>query len=246
MTDAMTHRGPNDRGTYLARRRRPRRAAPEHRRRRGRPPAVRQRDGTIWAIQNGELYNHGDPRAARASGHRFASRCDTEILPHLYERVRRSAFRRSCAACSASRSGTDARRRAVIARDRLGIKPLYYAARRRPARLRLGAQEPARQRPRPTGARLRGDRRVSDLRIRPGPLTGDYGATGAAPAVPDGQAEHAAKMDRKRCPVLLVQIGQNLGVAPAGNEWPLARAGLGSTRGCRARRSRSYPQTVQL
>ena len=45
------------------------------------------------------------------------------------------------------------------------------------------------------------------------PVTGDYGATGAA--VPDGQAEHAAKMDRKRCPVLLVQMGQNLGVAPA-------------------------------
>jgi asparagine synthase (glutamine-hydrolysing) len=52
----------------------------------GRQP-VSNEDGTVWAAQNGELYNFSPPAAGilLARGHRFASRCDTETLPHLYE-----------------------------------------------------------------------------------------------------------------------------------------------------------------
>ena len=161
MTDAMTHRGPNDRGTYRRRRRRARRAPAQHRRRRGRPPAVRERGRAVWAIQNGELYNHDEVRAAarrrEATGSR--TRCDTEIIPHLYEeRGPRSPS--SCAACSGSPLWDGRERRAVLARDRLGIKPLYYAQAGDLLVFALRAEEPARQRPRRRRARLRGDRRL--------------------------------------------------------------------------------------
>ena len=87
MTDVMTHRGPNDRGTL------------QHdgvaigvRRlsivdvEGGHQPFSNER-GSVWAAQNGELYNHLDVRSALSGdGHVFRTRCDTEILPHLYER----------------------------------------------------------------------------------------------------------------------------------------------------------------
>src|SRR5688500_11629135 len=72
MTDAMTHRGPNDRGTYLADGialgvRRLSIVDVEG----GHQPFANE-DGTIWAIQNGELYNHDAVRAdLRARGHVF-------------------------------------------------------------------------------------------------------------------------------------------------------------------------------
>ena len=86
MTDAMIHRGPDDRGTYLADG-----AAIGARRLSiidvagGHQPFADE-SGRIWAAQNGEIFNHGLLRAElTARGHRFATRCDTEILPHLYE-----------------------------------------------------------------------------------------------------------------------------------------------------------------
>lgn len=127
MTDVMTHRGPNDRGTYLAD---------------GVALGVRRlsivdvegghqpfgsEDGRIWAIQNGELYNHGRIRAdLERRGHRFASRCDTEIIPHLYEEVG-PAFPERLRGMFGLAVWDERNRRAVLARDRLGIKPLYYA-----------------------------------------------------------------------------------------------------------------------
>src|SRR5919197_1499324 len=87
MTDLMTHRGPNDRVTYVSDG-----VALGVRRLsiidvEGGHQPVASEDGRIWAIQNGELYNHPELRSQlAAAGHRFTSRCDTEILPHLYER----------------------------------------------------------------------------------------------------------------------------------------------------------------
>jgi asparagine synthase (glutamine-hydrolysing) len=127
MTDAMTHRGPNDRGIYTANG-----VALGARRlsiidvAAGHQPFGNE-DGRIWAAQNGELYNHDQIRdSLRAAGHTFATRCDTEIIPHLYEREG-SAFPRMLTGKFAIALWDGKRQRAVLARDRLGIKPLYYA-----------------------------------------------------------------------------------------------------------------------
>ena len=65
-------------------------------------------------------------------GHDFASRCDTEILPHLYERYG-DRFPEQLRGMFGIAVWDGRRRRALLARDRLGIKPLYYARGRRPA-----------------------------------------------------------------------------------------------------------------
>jgi asparagine synthase (glutamine-hydrolysing) len=127
MTDVMTHRGPNDRGTYAA----PGIALGVRRLsivdvEGGHQPFLNE-EGSVVAIQNGELYNHDDlRRGLQRDGHVFASRCDTEILPHLYERdgarfpeVLRGKFGIAV--------WDERRRRAVLARDRMGVKPLYWA-----------------------------------------------------------------------------------------------------------------------
>jgi asparagine synthase (glutamine-hydrolysing) len=127
MTDTMTHRGPNDRGTYQAD---------------GVALGVRRlsivdvdgghqpfsnESGDVWAIQNGELYNHDEARTRLAAdGHAFTSRCDTEILPHLYER-HGDELATQLRGKFAVAVWDGRRRRAVVARDRLGVKPLYYA-----------------------------------------------------------------------------------------------------------------------
>jgi asparagine synthase (glutamine-hydrolysing) len=127
MTDAMVHRGPNDRGTHEA----PGIALGVRRLSivdvEGGHQPFENEDGTIVAVQNGELYNHDAIRdELRADGHSFRSRCDTEILPHLYERrgVRLAEYLRGKFGLAV----WDGRnQRAVVARDRLGIKPMYYA-----------------------------------------------------------------------------------------------------------------------
>jgi asparagine synthase (glutamine-hydrolysing) len=84
-------------------------------------------DGAIWGAQNGELYNHGDIRRELGDrGHKFRTRCDTEILPHLYEEYGPKLCERLRGKFGIAVYDTKARR-GVIARDRLGIKPLYYA-----------------------------------------------------------------------------------------------------------------------
>jgi asparagine synthase (glutamine-hydrolysing) len=127
MTDVMTHRGPNDRGTHVSL------GASIGARRLsivdvdgGHQPFSNE-DESVWAIQNGELYNHSSLRdELRARGHRFSSRCDTEVLPHLYEEHGLS-FPEHLRGMFGLAIWDRRRRRGVIARDRLGIKPLYYA-----------------------------------------------------------------------------------------------------------------------
>jgi asparagine synthase (glutamine-hydrolysing) len=127
MTDAMIHRGPNDRGTLQVdgialgvRRLSIVDVAGGHQ-------PVASEDGSVWAVQNGELYNHGDVREELASdGHVFRSRCDTEVLPHLYERYG-TRFAERLRGKFGIAVWDRRQRRAVLARDRLGVKPLYWA-----------------------------------------------------------------------------------------------------------------------
>ena len=127
MTDSMVHRGPNDRGTYQ----RPGVALGARRLSivdvaGGHQPFFSE-DGAVAAIQNGELYNHEEVRAELArNGHHLRTRCDTEILPHLYEDVGERVPERVRGKFGLA-VWDGRRRRAVIARDRLGVKPLYYA-----------------------------------------------------------------------------------------------------------------------
>jgi len=127
MTDAMTHRGPDDRGLHLDDG-----VALGVRRLSvvdvdgGHQPFANE-DASVWAIQNGELYNHVALRTELArESHRFRSRCDTEILPHLYEQYG-DRFQEHLRGMFAIAVWDARRRRAVLARDRLGIKPLYHA-----------------------------------------------------------------------------------------------------------------------
>ena len=127
MTDAMTHRGPDDRGTYAA-------AGVALGVRRlaivdvaGGHQPVSNEDRSVWAVQNGELYNHGELRPwLEGRAHTLRSRCDTEVLPHLYEEAGDRTPERLRGKFGVA--VWDAReRRMLVARDRLGVKPLYWA-----------------------------------------------------------------------------------------------------------------------
>jgi asparagine synthase (glutamine-hydrolysing) len=85
-------------------------------------------DGTIWTIFNGEIYNHGELRhELKARGHVFRGRSDTEVLPHLYEEEGPAfvAKLRGMFALAIYDRRTQA---LILARDRFGIKPLFYAS----------------------------------------------------------------------------------------------------------------------
>jgi len=91
-------------------------------------------DGTVWTVFNGEIYNHHELRCElEAKGHIFKGRSDSEVIPHLYEEEGPT--------CVAKLRGMfalailDLRNQTlVLARDRFGIKPLFYA----PGTRRLG------------------------------------------------------------------------------------------------------------
>jgi asparagine synthase (glutamine-hydrolysing) len=83
--------------------------------------------GRIWGAQNGEIYNHVKLREdLRSRGHVLRSRCDTEVLPHLYEEHGPGLAEHLRGMFAVAVWDQD-RRRGVLIRDRLGIKPLYYA-----------------------------------------------------------------------------------------------------------------------
>jgi asparagine synthase (glutamine-hydrolysing) len=84
-------------------------------------------DGAVTIVQNGEIYNHDALRAGlEARGHRFATRCDTEAIGHLYEEHGLEAFARLRGMFAVALWDRRARR-LVLARDRFGIKPLFHA-----------------------------------------------------------------------------------------------------------------------
>ena len=88
---------------------------------------IHNEDSTVWVAFNGEIYNYSALRSElEARGHRFYTASDTETIVHAYEEWGEGAFARLrgmfAIALWDSRAGT-----LVAARDRVGIKPLYYA-----------------------------------------------------------------------------------------------------------------------
>jgi asparagine synthase (glutamine-hydrolysing) len=126
MCAAMIHRGPDDDGIYtsgsvgIGMRRLSIIDLPT-----GHQPLSNE-DGTAWIVFNGEIYNHAALREKlQTLGHRYSTNSDTETIVHLYEEYGPDCVQhlRGMFAFAI----WDARRqRLFIARDRLGIKPLYY------------------------------------------------------------------------------------------------------------------------
>jgi len=84
-------------------------------------------DGTIQVVFNGEIYNYRELAAwLRSRGHRLTTRCDTEVIAHLYEE-RGDEFVHDLNGMFAIALWDSRRRRLVLVRDRLGVKPLYWA-----------------------------------------------------------------------------------------------------------------------
>jgi len=126
MTDIVAHRGPDGSGAYVS--------GPVglgHRRLSiigvdtGAQPMSNE-DGTIWVVYNGEIYNFVELRNDLiARGHIFKSNTDTEVIVHLYEEMGEKAVER-LSGMFAFALWDERRRLLLLARDRVGVKPLYY------------------------------------------------------------------------------------------------------------------------
>jgi asparagine synthase (glutamine-hydrolysing) len=126
MCGVMAHRGPDDDGLYLNGR-----VGLGMRRlsivdlATGHQP-ISNEDGSVWIVFNGEIYNHAAPREQLiARGHRYRTQSDTETIVHLYEEYGRECVQH-LRGMFAFAIWDASRRKLLLARDRLGIKPLYY------------------------------------------------------------------------------------------------------------------------
>jgi asparagine synthase (glutamine-hydrolysing) len=127
MRDVIAHRGPDDAGLFVDDR-----AALAHRRlsivdvAAGHQPLANER-GDVWIVFNGEIYNHADVRPdLERAGHQYATRSDTETIVHAYEQWGDACVDRF-RGMFAFAIWDAPKRRLLLARDRLGIKPLYWA-----------------------------------------------------------------------------------------------------------------------
>jgi asparagine synthase (glutamine-hydrolysing) len=127
MMDLIRHRGPDESGEYLS--------GPVglgHRRlsildlNTGGQPMSNE-DSTIWVVYNGEIYNFRELRAdLEKRGHRFKSTTDTEVIVHLYEELGDQCVKR-LQGMFAFALWDKRLQSLLLARDRVGVKPLYYA-----------------------------------------------------------------------------------------------------------------------
>jgi asparagine synthase (glutamine-hydrolysing) len=93
---------------------------------RGRQPITNE-DGSLWIVFNGEIYNYPELMDDLISrGHRFKTRSDTEVILHLYEEMGDQCVTRLNGMFSFA-IWDSTQRKLLLARDRLGIKPLFYA-----------------------------------------------------------------------------------------------------------------------
>ncbi len=127
MLNRLQHRGPDDSGTHLSSD-----IALGHRRlsiidlATGRQPIANETE-TVWVVVNGEIYNFAALREGLIGrGHNFRTASDAECLVHLYE-DHGPAFVERLNGMFALALWDASRRRLVLARDRLGVKPLYYS-----------------------------------------------------------------------------------------------------------------------
>ena len=133
MRDVLIHRGPDDEGEYI-------RPLDDkgpfiflgHRRLSiidltGGHQPLSNEDGTVWVIFNGEIYNFRElVDELKGRGHQFRTHSDTEVIAHAYEEYKEDCFR-YLNGMFAIAIWDEKGNRLVLARDRLGKKPLYYS-----------------------------------------------------------------------------------------------------------------------
>ena len=126
MCEVMHHRGPDDFGTFTDTN-----MGLGHRRLsiidiEGGHQPIHNEDESIWVVYNGEIYNFPELRQDLEDiGHRFYTNTDTEILVHLYEEFDESFIKRLNGMFAFAIWDSN-KRKLILARDRAGIKPLYY------------------------------------------------------------------------------------------------------------------------
>ncbi|MBS3127847.1 asparagine synthase (glutamine-hydrolyzing) [Candidatus Woesearchaeota archaeon] len=126
MSDVLEHRGPDGHGYYTDKN-----ISLGHRRlsiidlsARGKQP-MQNKDGTVWITFNGEIYNYRELRKKLEPKYRFASDTDTEVIIHLYEEYGEKCLQYLNGMFAFAIWDTK-KEKFFLARDRIGIKPLYY------------------------------------------------------------------------------------------------------------------------
>ena len=127
MRQTIVHRGPDDEGIFVE-------GAIGLGMRRlsiidvaGGHQPIQNEDGTVRVVFNGEIYNYRTLRSElKAKGHRFRTQTDTEVIVHAYEEGGVDCVKRFNGIFTFALWDASARR-LFVARDRIGVKPLYYA-----------------------------------------------------------------------------------------------------------------------
>ena len=126
MNDTLVHRGPDDEGFYVSNE-----IGLGHRRlsiidlASGHQPMTNE-DRTVWVVFNGEIYNFTELHDyLEGKGHQFKTRSDTEVIVHLYEEKGEECFR-ELRGMFAIAIWDQRKKQLLLARDRVGKKPLFY------------------------------------------------------------------------------------------------------------------------